>query len=90
MIYESQGLSIDLSRLTRLYPAVIIKVAGDETQVSLEWAELKADVVSIRHYILVFDVDPLGDIPKNRVILYYENRHELDCAMQEVAQILKY
>ncbi len=88
MIYEAQGQIIDLSQLTRLYPAAVVKAAGETAQVSLEWAELKAEQVPVAGYVLVFDTDPLGDVPKNRVELFYETREALDAAMREVAAIL--
>lgn len=87
MIYEAQGHRIDLSRLTRLYPAAIVKMGMEEAQVSLEWAELKAEKVAVSGYVLVFDVDPGGTVPKNRVVLAYATRADLEAAMQEIAAL---
>ena len=89
MIYESQGFKINLEYLTRLYPAAVVKMGDEETHVSLEWADLKESVVSIVSYILVFDVDPLGKTLDHRIILYYNNRQELEDAMKEVALLLE-
>jgi hypothetical protein len=62
-------------------------VAGGETaQVSLEWAEMKKDVVSVSAFVLIFDVDPLGEVPNNRIELVYQTKEELIEAMQEVAE----
>jgi len=36
MIYKSHGYDLDLSRITRLYPAVTVDVHGEFAQVSLE------------------------------------------------------
>ncbi len=58
MIYKTQGFEIDLKQITRLYPAVSIQAGGERAQVSLEWAELKQDVIEIEAYVLVFDCDP--------------------------------
>jgi len=86
--YQAQGHVIDLSRLTRLYPAAVVNAAGETAQVSLEWAELKAEQVPVAGYVLVFDTDPLGDVPKNRIELFYETREALDDAMRDVASLL--
>ncbi len=41
MIYEAQGKKIDLTQLTRLYPAATVDVHGELAQVSLEWAKME-------------------------------------------------
>lgn len=89
MIYEAQGKKIDLSQLTRLYPAATVEVHGEIAQVSLEWAEMeKKQDVPIASYILVFDIDPLGEIPNNRIELTFETKAALIDAMNDVAQYL--
>ena len=89
MIYESQGKTIDLTKITRLYPAARV-IAGNETaQVSLEWAELKKEVVPVSAFVLVFDFDPIGEVPENRIELEYATQEELIAAMQDVAQYLQ-
>jgi len=88
MMYEAQGHRIDLSRLTRLYPAATVRAGGETAQVSLEWADLKAGQVPIEAYVLVFDFDPLGDVPKQRIELVYATKNELIAAMNEVAPLL--
>ncbi len=87
MIYEAQGHRIDLKRITRLYPAATVRAGGEVAQVSLEWADLKKDQVPIESYVLVFDVDPLGEVPENRVELCYGSKEELIAAMHEVAAL---
>lgn len=87
--YEAQGHTIDLTKITRLYPAATVEAAGEVAHVSLEWAELKKEVVPISSFILVFDIDPLGEIPDNRIELVYETKEELIVAMKEVAQLLE-
>ncbi|MEA3372502.1 MAG: hypothetical protein U9Q62_02305 [Campylobacterota bacterium] len=88
MIYEAQGHRIELSKITRLYPAATVEAGGETAQVSLEWAELKKDEVPIGSYVLVFDIDPLGEIPENRIELVYETQEQLIEAMKDVAQYL--
>ena len=87
MIFESQGKQIDLTQITRLYPAATVAVQGELAQVSLEWANMeKKQVVPINSYVLIFDIDPLGEVPNNRIELTYESEAELIEAMKEVAQ----
>jgi len=89
MIYESQGKKIDLTQLTRLYPAATVEVQGEIAQVSLEWAEMeKKQEVPIASYVLVFDIDPLGEIPNNRIELTFQTKVALIEAMTDVAQYL--
>ena len=85
MIYEAQGQRLDLSKITRLYPAAIVEGGGAEAQVSLAWAEMKKDEVRIGEYVLVFDFDPAGEVPVNRRILHYPTKEALIGAMHEVA-----
>ena len=87
MIYEAQGKSIDLTQITRLYPAATVDVQGDMAQVSLEWAKMeKKQVVPIHSYVLIFDIDPLGEVPNNRIELIYESEDALIEGMKEVAK----
>lgn len=86
MIYEAQGKVIDLTQLTRLYPAATVDVHGEMAQVSLEWAMMeKKQDVPIASYVLIFDIDPLGEVPNNRIELVYESEELLIEAMKEVA-----
>lgn len=85
MTYEAQGHTIDLSKITRLYPAAIVEAGGERAQVSLEWARMKKDEVPIAAYVLVFDFDPLGEVPENRIELVYETQDKLMEAMREVS-----
>ena len=82
-------IEIDLSKLTRLYPAVLIHAAGESASVSIEWAEMKADQVEIEAYVLICDTDPLGEVPINRVELRYPSKEKLFEAMQEISDHLK-
>ena len=89
MIYKSHGYDLDLSRITRLYPAVTVDVHGEFAQVSLEWAELNGAKVKLDSYILVFDFDPLGEVVKSRVELSFDTKEELFDEMQKVDKFVK-
>lgn len=89
MIFEANGVKIDLLKITRLYPAALIHAAGESASVSLEWAELKADQISLEAYVLICDFDPVGEVPINRIELRYSTKDELFQAMQEIAQKLQ-
>lgn len=87
MIYTSQDKSVDLSKITRLYPAVRLGEEAEYAQMSLEWTEtLKPKDMAIDAYLLVFDIDPLEDIPKNRIELEFNTKDELIQAMVDVAK----
>ena len=44
-LYVYEGGEIDLSLVTRLYPAALISAGGESASVSLEWADMKKDQV---------------------------------------------
>jgi hypothetical protein len=87
MIYKSEQGDLDLLKVTRLYPAVIVDMHGEVAEMSLEWVELYGDKVKLVSYILVFDFTPLNEDVKDRVTLSYETRDELIATMTEVAQL---
>lgn len=89
MIYEANGHKIDLGKLTRLYPAALIHAGGESASVSLEWAELKADQITLEAYVLICDFDPVGEVPINRIELRYATKEELFSVMQEIAHKLQ-
>ncbi|MFY9143608.1 hypothetical protein [Sulfuricurvum sp.] len=89
MIFEANGKQIDLMKITRLYPAALINAGGESASVSLEWAELKADKITLEAYVLICDFDPVGEVPINRVELRYETKEELINVMNEIAQKLQ-
>lgn len=86
--FECNGQKIDLTLVTRLYPAALIHAGGECASVSLEWADMKADKIKLEAYILVFDFDPIGEVPHNRVEYRFETKEELFGAMQRVAEII--
>jgi len=89
MIIVAEGQEIDLSKITRLYPAALISAGGESASVSLEWAELKAEQITLEAYILICDFDPVGEVPLNRIELRFETKEELFTLMQEIAQKLQ-
>ncbi len=89
MIYKSHGYDLDLSKITRLYPAVRIDVHGEYAHVSLQWAELNGDKVKLDSYILVFDFDPLGEVVTSRVELSFTTKEELFDEMQRVDRFVQ-
>lgn len=85
MIYKYKNEEYDLTKVTRLYPAAVVEVPGEDgAQVSLEWADMKKEIVNISHYVLVFDFDPVGEVPVNRKELVCESKDELFSVMGEV------
>ena len=89
MIFEANNYKIDLKKITRLYPAALIHAGGESASVSLEWAELKADQITLLSYVLICDFDPVGEVPINRIELRYSTKEELFTVMQEIAQKLQ-
>ena len=89
IIFEANGETIDLSKITRMYPAALIHAGGESASVSLEWAELKADQITLESYVLICDFDPVGEVPINRIELRYSTKDELFQAMQDIAQKLQ-
>ena len=86
MIYKSKDGDIDLSKITRLYPAAVIEMYGEVAEMSLEWMEDNAQKVKVLHYVLVFDLTPLNVEVKDKKTLNFETREELIDAMTEVAK----
>jgi len=86
MIYKSKDGDIDLSKITRLYPAAVIDMYGERAEMSLEWMEDNASKVKLVHYVLVFDFTPLNEEVKNKQTLVFDSREELIIAMTEVAK----
>jgi hypothetical protein len=90
MIFKYKKHNLDLDKITRLYPAALITIPNEEaTQVSLEWAEIKKDKITIEAYMLIFDFDPIGEIPVNRVELKFNDKKELDLVVNNLAVLLK-
>jgi len=88
MIYKSSEGDLDLSKVTRLYPAVVVEMQGEVAEMSLEWTELYGDKVKIVHYVLVFDFTPLNEDVKDRTTLVFETKEALLEEIQKVAPLL--
>jgi len=86
MIYNSKEGTIDLSKLTRLYPAVVVDMQGERAEMSLEWMDLYADKVELVHYVLVFDSTPAGEEHRIRTVLTFDTKDALIEEMNEVAK----
>jgi len=88
MIYKTSEGELDLSKITRLYPAVVVDMQGEVAEMSLEWEELYGDKVKIVHYVLVFDFTPLNEDVKERTTLVFETKEALIAEINEVAKYL--
>jgi len=86
MIYNSKEGEIDLDKLTRLYPAVVVDMQGETAEMSLEWMDLYAEKVKLVHYVLVFDSTPVGEDNRVRTVLTFSTKDELIEEMNEVAK----
>ncbi len=88
MIYRSKEGDLDLDKITRLYPAVVVDMQGEVAEMSLEWEELYGDKVKIVHYVLVFDFTPLHEEVKDRTVLIFQTKNALIEEIQKVALLL--
>jgi len=88
VIYRSKEGDLDLSKITRLYPAVVVDMQGEVAEMSLEWEELYGDKVKIVHYVLVFDFTPLNEDVKDRTTLVFDTKDALMQEIQKVALLL--
>lgn len=88
-IYKSKIGEIDLSKVTRLYPAAVVNAEGEVAEMSLEWAEMNGDKVKITSYVLVFDFTPPKEQVRDKKELHFETKDKLIEAIQEVAQFFQ-
>ncbi len=89
MVYSSNKGDLDLSKLTRLYPAAVVEMYGEVAEMSLEWIETNQEKVTLRSFVLVFDFTPLNEDVKDRVVLEFDTKEELFETMNEVAQLFQ-
>ncbi len=89
MIYRHKEYEIDLTKITRLYPAALISAGGESASVSLEWADMKEGKITLEAYVLICDFDLVGEIPVNRIEVQFETKEELFSAMNEIALLLR-
>ena len=88
-IYKSKDGEIDLTNLTRLYPASVVDLDGDVSEMSLEWTELNGDKVKILRYVLVFDFTPQGDDKKIKTTINFDTKEKLIEELQKVASLFQ-
>lgn len=89
MIYRSKEGDLDLSKVTRLYPAAVVEMQGEVAEMSLEWIELYGERVKILYYALIFDFTPLNENIKERTVLQFETKESLIEEITEVAKFLE-
>ncbi len=89
MIYKSKDGDIDLSGLTRLYPAAVVEMQGEVAEMSLEWMEMNEGKVTLNGYVLVFDFTPSNEEVKNKTVLNFKTKDELIEVMTEVSQFFQ-
>lgn len=89
MIYKSTAGDIELSKVTRLYPAAVIEMYGEIAEMSLEWMDMNKDKVKLVNYVLVFDFTIQGSDEKDRAVLEFKTKDELINSMTEVAQLFQ-
>ncbi|MCF6310706.1 MAG: hypothetical protein L3J19_09615 [Sulfurimonas sp.] len=87
MIYKSSIGNIDLSKLTRLYPAGVVNVNSEVAEMSLEWCEMNESKVNITSYVLVFDFTLPKEEVRDKKELHFKTKDELIKTMTEVAQL---
>ncbi len=88
MIYKTKEGDVDLSKLTRLYPAAVVELGGDVAEMSLEWTDMNADKVRVLNYVLVFDFTPIGDEEKVKTTLRFSSKDDLIAEMQKVSEFI--
>ncbi len=89
MIYKSKIGDIDISKITRLYPAAVIEINGETAEMSLEWMDMNADKVKLLSYVLVFDFSAPAAEVRDKKELHFETKDELIETMTEVAQFFQ-
>ena len=89
MIYKSSEGEIDLSKVIRLYGAVVIDMQGEIAEMSLEWYDMYSDKVKLVDYVLVFDYTKPGDEERSNTTLHFETKEALIEEMQKVAQLFQ-
>ena len=87
MIYKYDDKELDLSKLIRLYPASVVELDGEISEMSLEWTQLNEDKVNILRYVLVFDFTPQAQEQKIKTTINFETKEALLAEMQKVAQL---
>ena len=77
---------IDLTKVVRIYPAVVVEFEGEKSEMSLQWTEENMDKITILEYVLNIDYS------QNRSIgdrFTFATQEELLEAVQELYGIIK-
>ena len=88
MVYKTAVGDIDLTKLTRLYPAALIEASGETAEMSLEWMEMSGEKVKLIEYVLVFDFTPQGSEKREKKVLSFQTKEELLAEMQKVVEFI--
>jgi len=88
MIYKTVEGELDLSKLKRLYPAVVVELDGDIAEMSLEWGDMNHNKVKIINYVLVFDFTPKDQEEKVKTTLSFKDKESLFTEMQKVSEVI--
>jgi hypothetical protein len=88
MLYHHQEHTIDLTKVTRLYPAALVRLGKETASVSLEWAAMKEEKIILESYVLICDFDPIGEVPTHRVELLFETKEKLFEAMTTISHLV--
>ena len=86
-VYIYDDKELDLSDLVRVYPASVVDLDGDVSEMSLEWTEQNEDKVKVLRYVLVFDFTPQGDDKKVKTIYNFDTREDLIVELHKVAAL---
>ncbi len=87
MIYKSKVGDINLSKLTRLYPAAVVEMHGEVAEMSLEWMDMNEGKITLKEYVLVFDFTLPSKEVKNRIVLSFKTKNDLIQEMQNVSEL---
>ena len=88
MVYKSKIGDINLHELKRVYPASIVELEGDVSEMSLEWTDMNKDKVKVLRYVLVFDFTPPNQEEKIKTSIPFDSENELISELRNVAEVL--
>ena len=77
---------IDLTKVVRIYPAVVVEFEGEKSEMSLQWTEENMDRITILEYVLNIDYSQNRDIGDR---FTFSTQEELLEAVQELYGIIK-
>ena len=77
---------IDLTKIVRIYPAVVVEFEGEKSEMSLQWAEENMDKINIIEYVLNIDYTQNRDVGDR---FTFATQEELLEAVQELYEIIK-